>query len=174
MQEQSCGHFHFQAWIPLATESLTSLSAQNLFADIAKHDKRADRADSAVAMSSRCWSLGATPSPVCMRSMFIIFSNGSIIPPGFKLMELHTLTLAARSYALLLVTSHCTLRSFCVSRKGGTGDGGWGHPQGEMHMVAAKLGCQSTMVEDLPWLGPYVQILTLAVWTGIENATLPL
>ena len=89
-------------------------------------------------------------------------------------MELHTLTLAARSYALLLVTSHCTLRSFCVSRKGGTGDGGWGHPQGEMHMVAAELGCQSTMVEDLPWLGPYVQILTLAVWTGIENATLPL
>ena len=81
-------------------------------------------------------------------------------------MELHTLTLAARSYALLLVTSHCTLRSFCVSRKGGTGDGGWGHPQGEMHMVAAELGCQR--------LGPYVQILTLAVWTGIENATLPL
>ena len=77
----------------------------------------------------------------------------------------------ALPYSAHLVTS---LRSFCVSRKGGTGDGGWGHPQGEMHMVAAKHGCQGTMVEDLPWLGPYVQILTLAVWTGIENATLPL
>ena len=30
-----------------------------------------------------------------------IFSNGSIIPPGFKFTELHALTLAARSYALL-------------------------------------------------------------------------
>ena len=36
-----------------------------------------------------------------MRSMFTIFSNGSIIPPGFQLMELHALTLASRSYALL-------------------------------------------------------------------------
>ena len=31
-------------------------------------------------------------------------------------------------------------------RKGGTGGGGWGHPQGDMHMVAARLGCQSAMV----------------------------
>ena len=31
-----------------------------------------------------------------------IFSNGSIIPPGFKFMKLHALTQAARSYALLL------------------------------------------------------------------------
>ena len=37
-------------------------------------------------------------------------------------------------------------RRFCVSRKGGTGGGGWGHPQGDMHMVAARLGCQSAMV----------------------------
>ena len=35
---------------------------------------------------------------------------------------------------------------FCVNRKGGTGGGGWGHPQGDMHMVAARLGCQSAMV----------------------------
>ena len=42
------------------------------------------------------------PSPGRMRSMFTIFSNGSIIPPGFKFTELHALTLAARSYALLL------------------------------------------------------------------------
>ena len=32
--------------------------------------------------------------------MVTIFSNGSIIPTSFKFMELHTLTLAARSYAL--------------------------------------------------------------------------
>ena len=31
-----------------------------------------------------------------------IFSNGSIIPPGFKFTKLHALTLAARSYALLI------------------------------------------------------------------------
>ena len=61
-------------------------------------------------------------------------------------------------YSALLVTSYCTLcrkdslcalrARFCVSRKGGTGGvGGGGHPQGNMHMVAARLGCQSTMVE---------------------------
>ena len=30
-----------------------------------------------------------------------IFSNGSLIPTGFKFVKLHTLNLAARSYALL-------------------------------------------------------------------------
>ena len=43
-------------------------------------------------------------------------------------------------------TAHCTekivsaryVRQFCVSRKGGTGGGGWCHPQGDMHMVVAK------------------------------------
>jgi len=29
---------------------------------------------------------------------------------------------------------------FWVSRKGGTGGGGWGHLQGAVHMVAARLG----------------------------------
>ena len=35
-----------------------------------------------------------------------------------------------------------------MSRKGGTGGGRWGHPQGDMHMVhvAIRLGCQSVMV----------------------------
>ena len=33
-----------------------------------------------------------------------------------------------------------------VCLKGGTGGGGWGHLQGDMHMVAARLGCQSAMV----------------------------
>ena len=30
---------------------------------------------------------------------------------------------------------------FCVSRKGGTGGGGWDYPWGDMHMVAARLSC---------------------------------
>ena len=40
------------------------------------------------------------PSPGRMRSTFTIFSNSSIIPPGFKFTELHTLTLATLFYAL--------------------------------------------------------------------------
>ena len=81
-----------------------------------------------------------------------------------------------KPYSALLVTSYCALRRkdslcvvhtwFCVSRKGGTGGGGWDHPQGDMHMVAARLGCQSTGLG-----GP---ILALAAWTGLENATLTL
>ena len=41
------------------------------------------------------------PNPGHMRSTFTIFSNGSIIPPSFKFTELHALTLAVCSYALL-------------------------------------------------------------------------
>ena len=33
-----------------------------------------------------------------------------------------------------------------MSRKGGTGGGGLGHPQGAVHMAAARLGCKRTMV----------------------------
>ena len=40
-----------------------------------------------------------------------IFSNGSIIPPGFKFTELHTLTVAARSYALLSSPMSCLVTS---------------------------------------------------------------
>ena len=29
---------------------------------------------------------------------------------------------------------------------GGTGWGGWGHPQGAVHMAAARLGCKMTVV----------------------------
>ena len=57
---------------------------------------------------------------------------------------------------MLLVTSYCALRrkySLCALRapvlhqqKGWDGRGGWGHLQGDMHMVAARLGCQSAMV----------------------------
>ena len=36
---------------------------------------------------------------------------------------------------------------FYISRKGGTEQGGgWGHPQGDIHMVAARLGCERAMV----------------------------
>ena len=31
---------------------------------------------------------------------------------------------------------YCALHRFCVSRKGGTGGGEWGHPQGAVHMAA--------------------------------------
>ena len=33
-----------------------------------------------------------------------------------------------------------------MSKKGGTGGGRWCHLQGDMHMVAARLGCQRAMV----------------------------
>ena len=52
---------------------------------------------------------------------------------------------------------------FCISRKGGkglTGGGRWGHPQGDMHVVAAGVGCKSAKV---PWLGPVGPILALTV-----------
>ena len=38
------------------------------------------------------------------------------------------------------------VHGFCVSRKGGTEGGGWGNPQGDMHMVAARLGFEKAMV----------------------------
>ena len=97
MQEQSCGHFHFQAWIPLANKSS---SAQNLFADFARCDKSADQVDSTLAMSSQLAAMRYT-KPRTHAQYVYYFSNGSIIPSGFKFTELHTLTLAARSYALL-------------------------------------------------------------------------
>ena len=35
---------------------------------------------------------------------------------------------------------------FYISRKGGTGGGGWGHPQGDMHMVAVVAVCRNALV----------------------------
>ena len=32
------------------------------------------------------------------------------------------------------------MHGFCVNRKGGTGGDGWGHPQGDIHMVAVVVG----------------------------------
>ena len=43
------------------------------------------------------------------------------------------------------VQVHMLVHGFCISRKGGTG-GGWGHPQCDMHMVAAKPGFERGMV----------------------------
>ena len=54
---------------------------------------------------------------------------------------------------------------FCVNREGGTGEGHWGHLQGDKHMVAARLGCQSAMV-GTGWANLYMDRL--------KNATLTL
>ena len=40
----------------------------------------------------------------------------------------------------------CRNDSLCISKKGGTGVDGWGHPQGVVHMVAARLGCEEALV----------------------------
>ena len=58
--------------------------------------------DSAVAMSSRLVTMHYA-KPRTHAQHIYYFSNGSIILPGFKFTELHALTLAARSYALLLL-----------------------------------------------------------------------
>ena len=42
-------------------------------------------------------------------------------------------------------TARCAcLGEICISRKGGTGGGGWSHPQGDMHMVVARLGFEGS------------------------------
>ena len=55
-------------------------------------------------------------------------------------------------------TMHCAELSalpcwFCVSKKGGTVDG-WCHPQGAVHMVAARLGCKRApdgqIIDNIP------------------------
>ena len=48
-----------------------------------------------------------------------------------------------KPYSAHLVTS---LHTVCISRKGRTGGGGWSSPQGDIHMVAARLGCERAMV----------------------------
>ena len=55
-----------------------------------------------------------------------------------------------------MATSHCALHrkdslcalahGFCISRKGGTEGREWGNPQGDMHMVAARLSFERAMV----------------------------
>ena len=46
---------------------------------------------------------------------------------------------------------HCaerivSMHGSCVNRIGGTGGGGWGHPQGDMHMVAVVVGFRNGLV----------------------------
>ena len=65
-----------------------------------------------------------------------------------------------KPYSAPLVTSHCALcrkyglctlvRRLGVSRKSGTGGGGWDHTQGAVDMAAAWLGCKRTMVPSGP------------------------
>ena len=50
-----------------------------------------------------------------------------------------------------------------MSRKGGSGEGGWGQLQRDMHVVAARLGCQSTKA------GTGGPRLALAAWTGFAG-----
>ena len=42
-----------------------------------------------------------------------------------------------KNFAFIIL---CTVHVFCISRKGGTEGGGWGHPQGAVYMAAARLG----------------------------------
>ena len=70
-----------------------------------------------------------------------------------------------------MITSNCALHRiasfpgrkelvlvcrFFVSRKIETGGGGWGHPQGAVHMAAARLGCE----ENHGW----PQVGQLSLW----------
>ena len=56
-------------------------------------------------------------------------------------------------YGALLVTSYCALHrkdafvcGFCVSRKGGTGGGGWGHRRVLCTWQLLRLGCKRAIV----------------------------
>ena len=48
-------------------------------------------------------------------------------------------------YAVYCIEKIVLACRFHVSRKGGAGGGGWGHPQGAVHMTAARLGCKKAM-----------------------------
>ena len=111
-------------------------------------------------------------SPYPIRLVVVV---GKALINIIKCYFLGLLTSLLVTYSALLVNhtaqkrkSLCAMRTFYISRKGGKGGGGWGHPQGDMHMVAARLGCQSAMV------GTGWPILALAAWAGLENATLTL
>ena len=61
--------------------------------------------------------------------------------PIVHLWLLHTVHCAEN-----IVSAHRCAGTLCVSRKGGTGGGGWDHTQGAVHMAAAWLSCKTTMV----------------------------
>ena len=51
-------------------------------------------------------------------------------------------------YSALLVTSFCVLHLllwFCVSKRSGTGGGGWCHTVGALHMAAVRLGFKGAL-----------------------------
>jgi len=54
----------------------------------------------------------------------------------------YSVQLINKPYSTLLVISHCVLWACALvlhQQKGWDTGGGWGHPQGDMHMVAARL-----------------------------------
>ena len=64
-------------------------------------------------------------------------------------------------YFWLYHTAHCAEKivctlahGFCINKKCGTGGGGWGHLQGDMHTVAARLGCQRAML-GIRWVNSH-------------------
>ena len=69
----------------------------------------------------------------------------------------------------LSIMSYCAVcrnDSLCISKKGGTGVDGWGHPQGVVHMAAARLGCEEALVGS-GWANSCPGCMK-----GLENATL--
>ena len=55
------------------------------------------------------------------------------------------------------------MHGFCVSRKGGTGEGGWDHSQGAVLMAAARPGCKRA------WLAPGGTTLTLGCMNWLRK-----
>ena len=108
------------------------------------------------------------------QTLLIMFlTYGVLICLRFCYHQLQTDIKPFKPYSTLLVTSYCALRRkdawFCISRKGGTGGGGWGRPQGDMHMVAAKLSkCHGwdRASQFLPWLHGQAQKTLLSPCRG--------
>ena len=100
------------------------------------------------------------PKVPCCISYIHMYTYNATKVPSVELLyiftSIHIHTYLNHSYSILLITSYCTLHRkdslctlpcrFCFSRKGGTGRGGWGHPQGAVHMAVVRFDCKSNMV----------------------------
>ena len=88
-----------------------------------------------------CSSVGAPPHDTCKyyRSLLEVteLDLSSPFKPCSPLLINHTVHCAER-----IVSVH----GFCVNGKGGTGGDGWGHPQGDMHVVAVVVGFRNGLV----------------------------
>ena len=80
--------------------------------------------------NERCWAAQPT----------VIHSTHGDLPTFIHTIDLNLTPLNSTDYLLPVNGNHC------ISRKGGTRGGGWGRPQGDMHMVAARLGFERAMV----------------------------